>query len=117
MQGWNLLALPACIQHNTHTSLENCTPWAQVHIKVALGSAIQGVSGLEAAMELAEYIGTCTSLHLRGISAEHAEPKVVPPTLNHAIHGVFSPVPSDVSLTAVMMCSYQACKNHRPGPC
>lgn len=49
----------------------------QVHIKVALGSAVQGVSGLEAAMELAEYIGTCTSLHLRGITAEHAEPKEV----------------------------------------
>ena len=52
---------------------------------MALGSAVQGASGLEAAMELAEYIGTCTSLHLRGITAEHAEPKVGPPALNHLV--------------------------------
>ena len=45
-------------------------------MKVAGGGAGQGVSTLEAAMELIEYIGTCTSLQLRGIVTEHAEPRV-----------------------------------------
>lgn len=45
-------------------------------MKVAVGGAVQGVSTLEAAMELIKYIGTCTSLQLRGIVTEHAEPRV-----------------------------------------
>ncbi|EIE22618.1 hypothetical protein COCSUDRAFT_66312 [Coccomyxa subellipsoidea C-169] len=47
----------------------------QVHVKAALGAAVQGVSSLEEAMELIEYINTCSSLQLRGITTEHAEPK------------------------------------------
>ncbi len=88
----------------THKCLEGCIAWVQVHIKVALGSAVQGVSGLEAAMELAEYISTCTSLQLRGITAEHAEPKVCPLTLYCTVYclapcdsTVFRRAPSDIA--------------------
>lgn len=47
-----------------------------MHVKVALGGAVQGVSGLEAAMELIEFLGTCTALQLRGITTEHADYEV-----------------------------------------
>ncbi len=51
-------------------------------MKVALGAVVQGVSSVEEAMELIEYINTCTSLQLRGITTEHAEPKVSAGTLS-----------------------------------
>lgn len=43
----------------------------QVHVKVAAaGAGFQGVQSVEEAMELIEYVGTCPSLELRGITAD-----------------------------------------------
>ena len=48
---------------------------------VAAGGRLQGAQSLDEAMELIEFTRTCASLELRGIAAEHADPKVAPGNL------------------------------------
>ena len=50
----------------------------QVHIKVALRPAVQGVASKEDALELIEFIGACSSLQLRGLAADYGLPEVCP---------------------------------------
>ena len=60
-----------------HAALSAGDP-LQVHIKVALRPAVQGVGSKEDALELIEFIGACSSLQLRGLAADYGLPEVCP---------------------------------------